>query len=73
MHLDRLVEWIRHELHLHDVVYLEKQLHGHLLSGNAQGRPLELLVVSSGHVWVKRPAERSWSTTGIYVPDRVLL
>ncbi|MBB6732779.1 hypothetical protein [Cohnella zeiphila] len=70
--MDRLVAWIQHELHLHAVVYQEKHSHGHLLRGNSEGKTLELLVVSSGHVWVKKPAERSWNTTGIYVPDRVL-
>lgn len=70
--MERLVEWLKREMKLDAVAYPEKHSHGHLLKGNVQGKELDLLVVSSGHLWVKPPTARSWSTTGIYVPDRIL-
>ncbi|MFR9707891.1 hypothetical protein ACL02P_00415 [Paenibacillus sp. MB22_1] len=69
--MERLADWLKRELKLDTVRIVERQTHGHLLIGNVQGRDIDLLVISSGHVWVKHPAARSWSTTGIYVPERV--
>ncbi|MFC0213828.1 hypothetical protein ACFFK0_15465 [Paenibacillus chartarius] len=70
--MERLAEWLKRELKLESVLFVEKHSHGHLLKGAAQEREVDLLVVSSGHVWLKQPSERSWRTTGVYVPDRVL-
>lgn len=70
--MERLADWLKRELKMDAVSFVEKHSHGHLFKAMFQGREVELLVVSSGHVWVKKPDERSWSTTGVYVPDRVL-
>ncbi|MEB3102863.1 hypothetical protein [Ferviditalea candida] len=70
--MERLADWLKREMKLEFVSFVEKHSHGHLLRGTVLGREVELLIVSSGHVWVKQPNERSWRTTGVYVPDRVL-
>ncbi|MBW4081289.1 hypothetical protein [Paenibacillus sp. S150] len=70
--MERLEDWLKRELKLDSVSYVEHHSHGHLLKGKVQGRDVDLLVVSSGHVWRKKPSEQSWSTTGVYAPERVL-
>lgn len=70
--MERLADWLKRELKLDSASYVEHHSHGHLLKGSVQGRDVDLLVVSSGHVWIKKPQEHSWSTTKIYVPDRIL-
>ncbi len=70
--MDRLVEWLKREMRMESVSYVENHTHGHLLKGELQGKQVEILVTSSRHVWVKKPTERSWTTTGVYVPERVL-
>lgn len=70
--MDRLADWLKGELKLASVSFMGKHSHGHLLKGAVQEKEVELLVVSSGHVWIKQSGERSWRTTGVYAPDRVL-
>lgn len=70
--MDRLVEWLKREMNMDSVSYVEHHAHGHLLKAEVQGRKMDVLVISSRHVWVKKPFERSWSTTGVYAPERVL-
>lgn len=66
-----LAEFLKRELAMDEVVFVENQASGRFLRGRKQGKPWELLVISSGHIWMRRPGERSWTTTQIYVPDRI--
>lgn len=70
--MERLAEWLRKELSMEAVSFVEKHSHGRFLRGIVQGRQIELLVTTSGHVWVRQAGEPSWKTTGVYVPDRVI-